>query len=978
MRCKQQSIRFFALTAHLLSSLYCGVAESNHGKILNSKSRAATSSSSSSAFVQGLMDSMTIQDKVGQMSQIDLNVLLVEVENKKGMKAVSVEKAEYYIGKLGVGSVFNYPARITWDALEWRENIKVIQDAAKKFNRPPVLVGLDSIHGASYVFNAVLMPQPINLAATFNPEVAYLAGKLASRESRAAGINWIFAPVLGLALQPLWARVYETFGEDPLLVSKMGKEHIKGIQEPDGSVLPSRAAACAKHFIAYSMPRTGHDRTPAWIPERHVQQYFIPSFRAAIKEANVLTVMSSYSEYDGVPMTSNRHATNRVLRYQLGFHGMLVTDYSEIINLQKWHMVARDNDDAVRLALSETTLDMSMIPFDVEGFQQGVFKALHGSSADPPLPISRIDQSVRRILELKEILHMFNESVSDNVFHEIHDQIRLSKDRDSARIVARDSIVLVKNTDNTLPILYEKGKQRKKKIFITGPTADSLSYLSGGWTIEWQGAETDAQFTYGTTILAAFVTDGKWIVSNSCGVDILGNDCGELSSNIGYTSGITASSSSIDEAASVAVGADYSIICIGESNYAEKPGDLNGDLSLPKGQYDLVRAVSNATKAHGGRVILVYVGGRPRLLHDMVTASDSVLIAFLPGPDGGKAIVDVISGIHNPSAKLPITYPKFQCGGGAPYFHAVSDMCTVDSAADGSKTFFPHYDYTLCEVEWSFGHGLSYTSFEYSNLNVSSHSLSLTGNETNLTLSVLVTNTGPVLGTDTVLFFSFDQSRRVTPEYKRLRAFDKVALRPGESKTVSVRIPINDFRFVGPHDNSHRVLQQGNSAFVVGVGAKVDCRIDNKTCTDLININTGDRYTDFCEASCDAWLYSGCFPDFAGFDTDSCLKLCLDSASRESGKSEWGWNYVECIEEVGQRILAGENTCTELVTQCRNIFSASNLYVVTERNDPATVFWLSMISGVIGIFIIMYGLIVLPAEAPKSSIQLVQPARPMS
>jgi len=289
------------------------------------------------------------------------------------------------------------------------------------------------------------------------------------------------------------------------------------------------------------------------------------------------------------------------------------------------------------------------------------------------------------------------------------------------------------------------------------------------------------------------VTDGKWIVSNSCGVDILGYDCGELNSNLGGSDGKTESFSSIDEASSIAASADYSIICVGEQNYAEKPGDLNQDLSLPKGQYDLVRAVSNATKAHGGKVILVYIGGRPRILQDMVPASDAILIAFLPGPDGGRAIADLISGTHCPSAKLPITYPKFPSGGGAPYFHAVSDMCTLDTAADGSKTLFLHYDYALCEVEWPFGHGLSYTSFEYSNISVSKHLLSLSDSEENLTLSVLVTNTGNILGADTVLFFSFDKSRPVTPEYKQLRAFEKVALRPGESKTVSVSLSIDDF-----------------------------------------------------------------------------------------------------------------------------------------------------------------------------------------
>jgi len=250
-------------------------------------------------------------------------------------------------------------------------------------------------------------------------------------------------------------------------------------------------------------------------------------------------------------------------------------------------------------------------------------------------------------------------------------------------------------------------------------------------------------------------------------------------------------------------------------------------------------------------------------------------------------------------------------------------MCTLDTAADGSKTLFPHYDYALCEVEWPFGHGLSYTSFEYSNISLSKHLLSFSASEENLTLSVLVTNKGNILGADTVLFFSFDKSRPVTPEYKRLRAFEKVALRPGESKTVSVSLSIDDFRLIGPHDASHGILQQGDTAFVSGVGSDVDCRIENKTCTDLIIISSGNHYVDFCEASCNAWQHSGCFQEFSGFDATSCLKLCVHSASYNNSENQWGWNYVDCIEEVGNQILAGENTCEGMVNQCRNIFLAS-------------------------------------------------------
>ena len=763
-----------------------------------------------------------------------------------------------------------------------------IQKIAKDHGHPPVIWGLDSVHGANYIHGAVLTPQAINIGATFNKTVATLAGALASRDTRAAGINWLFSPLLGISLSSSWSRVYETFGEDPKLVGDLGTAMIQGIQEKDTSGgVPSQAAACAKHFIGYSMPHNGHDRSPSWIPTRHLYEYFVPPWRQALKEAK--TVMEAYTDFDGVPNVANSQTLQVLLRQQLGFQGIVVTDYQEIINLNSWHHIVSSNQDAVIHALREGSVDMAMIPWDADGYRTAIEAGIQGNS----LQMERINQSTKRVLQLKQDLGMMDEEL-------ILDDLNIGKignenDRKLALDMAYQSIVMVENKDNVLPILGSK------KVHITGPTSNSLRYQSGGWTWQWQGVQSDDEwFTYGTTVLDAASPLKDWIITNSCGVDILGNDCtGETNSSgnlvskaINWVKG-TESVASIEHTISLAKKADYVIVCIGEENYAEKPGDIDS-LDLPQGQYELIQELG-ATSA---KLIVIFFGGRPRLLDPIVGRAHAILVGFLPGPDAGQAVIDIIRGTVNPSGRLPLSYPRHEDQSGVPYFHAVSDQCT---RGDGT---LPHFEYVPCEVQWQFGHGLSFTSFEYSELYLSDSTIHFTaegqrhgvirGSENKgIIVTVMVKNVGPMDADETVLLFTFDESRLTTPEYKRLRAYEKIHLRAGEGKLVSFELSMNqNMRYIGPHDDAHSIVQNGLT-FRVGVGYKVDCRSDPDTkdlCSEPVTVVAGDDYIGACEVACDIWRTSGCGKELQ-LEPFACWNKCRETVTNFSGAAmaNEGW-----------------------------------------------------------------------------------------
>lgn len=698
--------------------------------------------------------------------------------------------------------------------------------------------------------------------------------------------------------------MYETFGEDPKLVAAMASSMIDGIQEIDNSSVPSRAAACAKHFIGYSAPRTGHDRSPAWVPTRHLYQYFVPPW----KNPKYMTVMESYSETDGVPMVANRQTTKYLLRQQLGFTGVLVTDYEEIRNLHNWHHVSKSDDEAVIHSLSEGSVDMSMIPWDANGFTKAVSTAVQNNR----LPRSRVEESAGRVLQLKKDLRMFDEQIT--IVDPNLDLV--GTDRDAVLPIVQDSIVLTENKGSALPL----DPNSPLRVHVTGPTANSLRSQAGGWTGQWQGA-ADSWFTYGDTVWDSIQSISAWTTSYSCGVDILGKECEDpdekhvdenLIDQFKHWAGLTPTTS-MAKTLQDAKDADVTIVCVGEEPNTEKPGDIRS-LSLPAGQNDLIHALHRNTET---KIVLVYFGGRPRLL-PAVDEVDAVIIGFLPGPDGGSAVTDVITGRVNPSGRLPLTYPLFDDGGGVPYFHSVTDQCTEDTG-----DVLPHYNYVPCDVQWPFGHGMSYTSFDFTDFTAQG------GIDDDLNMTVTILNSGSRAGAIPVMFFTFDESRLVTPEYKRLRAFRKVFLEAGSKATISVTVPVDELKFIGPHDDHHAILDPDMVSYV-GVGHKTDCRLrddknnpdENQLCVKLQRKGPQTPYVPSCEAACDVWTSTACSSEF-GLSTDSCRNLCMST-----GADGWGWNYVHCIESVAWGLSRQEKSsspCWKLRSICRDILQTGPL-----------------------------------------------------
>uniref|UniRef100_A0A7S3KWD8 beta-glucosidase n=1 Tax=Amphora coffeiformis TaxID=265554 RepID=A0A7S3KWD8_9STRA len=899
--------------------------------------------------VENWLRGMSLEEQIGQMSQIDIAMLLEDGNN--GGKRLNIDQVKHFIGELGVGSVLN-TVPVPWSAGDYRQAAVQIQEIAKEYKRPPVIWGLDSVHGANYVYGANWTPQPINLAASFNTTTARQAGALASRDTRAAGISWLFSPLLGIALQPYWSRVYETFGEDPLVVGRFAAAMIEGIQaaDPNPEAIPSRAAACGKHFVGYSHPHNGHDRAPSWIPRRHLYQYFVPPWQEAM-DANVLTVMESYTEVDGVPNVANSETTRYLLRQRLGFEGVLVTDYQEILNLHAWHKTVADEESAVIRALAEGTVDMSMIPWDADGFRGGVLKAVQNDLVSS----QRIEESARRVLALKQQLNMFDEELSEKDPN-LH---LVGKDDEMTLEMARQSIILAKNDGNVLPWNAKMGK----KVVVTGPAAASVIYQTGGWSGQWQGAPNeDDWFTNGSSVLKALSANaGDWDISYSCGTNILGGECDDAASEKDIVDEVEGwmglgPHNSVDRAVQAASDANLVIVCVGEEAYTEKPGDIRS-LRLPDGQYELVRALKSGTAA---KIVLVYFGGRPRLLGSMVEESDSVLVGFLPGPSGGEAVSDIILGTVNPSGRMPMTYPAFDDTAGSPYFHAVSDQCTSGSGV------MPYYDYTACEVQWPFGHGLSYTSFEYSGLKVTGDAGS------DVQVSFDVKNTGEMAGAEVVLGFMFDEYRSTTPEYKRLKYFEKVFLTSKETKSLSFTLSQDDLTFVGAHDDSH-YINDPSKPFWIGIGASTDCRStpDDPMCVKVEGNIAVSLVEPSCTAACDLWfLDSGCAKT-VGLSYPGCIDRCTKAGKHAVtyagvGSKGWGWNYVYCLESVLWGMQQSDDVkCEEMTLLCRDIFRTDGLNEFgsgkftgalgqTQAIPPG--FFVALLAGIISSFIIFFTL----------------------
>lgn len=649
----------------------------------------------------------------------------------------------------------------------WKELITTINTEANKTRlKIPVLYGIDAIHGSSYTAGATLFPQQIGIAATFNTDIAKRGSEISAYETRASSIPWVFSPDLDLPRNPSWSRMWESFGEDAYLSSQMGAAMVEGFEGNDvGSKY--HVASCMKHFIGYGSTTTGKDRTPSIIPERILRQFDLTIYQAAIK-AGAKSVMISSGEVNGTPVHASHHLITDILKNELGFQGVVVTDWKDIIYLYTRHKVAENNRDAVRISVM-AGIDMSMVPEDYTFYTDLLDLVTKGE-----VPMSRIDDAVTRILRMKFEVNLFQNNIAD-----LKDYPKFGSQEfiDEAYNAAAESITLLKNTDVVLPL------NKTEKILVTGPTANSMKYLNGGWSYNWQGENSDKYAADKFTILEALQNKiGKENVLYTPGADLEKVDEAE-----------------IQKAVALAKDASKIILCLGEKNYTETPGDIS-NLYLSPSQVKLALALSKLNKP----IILVLNEGRPRLISDFEDKMSAVIQCYLPGNEGARALTDILYGDVNPSGRIPYNYPRYPNSlekYNRKYTESLGDE-EQNNDAQYQKSYSPQYE---------FGTGLSYTTFEYSNLIIDKSEIN---NTDSITVTVNVKNTGKVAGKEAVLLYLSDKVASITPEVKALKRFKKISLAPGETKTVSFTLNQKDLQFVG--DDLKWVAENGTFKIQIG------------------------------------------------------------------------------------------------------------------------------------------------------------------
>jgi beta-glucosidase len=699
---------------------------------------AGPAASDFSARVNDLLREMTRKEKIGQMTQLELSMITTGKDQDVRIDPIKLHKA---IVGYGVGSILN----VNLQALpveKWQSIIRAIQSEAQQSRlKIPVLYGLDSIHGANYVLGATIFPQPLGMAATWNPELVLESSRISAAETRKAGVPWVFSPVLGLGRQPLWPRLYETYGEDTYLTTVLGVAAVRGYEGTNLSDATS-VAASLKHYIGYSDPTNGGDRSPALIPERELREYYMPSFAAAVK-AGGHTVMVNSSEVNGIPGHANKYLLTNVLRGELGFEGMTVSDWGDIKNLVSVHHVAPTEKDATSIAI-QAGIDMSMVPSSYS-FSDLLLQLVQNGK----VPMSRVDDAVRRILTLKYQLGLIDDPMRGVDAHTV---IGASTSRRINLEAARESITLLKDQDHTLPL------SKSAHVLVTGPDAESLIPLDNGWTYTWQGGVENLYPRDRPTILRA--------IQDKIGA-----------SNVTYVPGATFDKEiDISKAVAAAAEVDAIVACIGEWSYAETPGNI-ADLTLPDAQLELVKRLEATKKP----VILVLTEGRPRIIRTIVGASQGILMAYNPGNEGGQAVADILFGDVNPSGKLPITYPRWDNR----LFTYDHKYFSGEDTPEGRE---------LATPEFEFGYGLSYTTFAYSELKVSPAAAS---GQQHIRVTISLKNTGSREGKEVVELYLSKRSARVTPPLKRLKRFAKIDLEPGKEQRVSFELTPADLTFIG-------------------------------------------------------------------------------------------------------------------------------------------------------------------------------------
>lgn len=721
------------------------------------------------AQVEQTLKKLTLEEKIGQMMELVTD--LFGANDKNGVFYIDEHKTDSILSRYKIGSILNAPNTCAPTAKQWEKYIAQIQKISMKRIGIPCVFGLDQNHGSTYTQGGTLFPQNINVAATFNREIARRSAEATAYETRAVSVPWTYSPTVDLGRDARWPRIWENFGEDCYLSSEMGKAMVYGFQGEDPNNIDQyHIATSMKHFMGYGVPWTGKDRTPAYISPADLREKHFAPFLAGL-QAGALTVMVNSASVNGMPMHANKDILTGWLKEETGWDGVLITDWADINNLYTREMVAKDKKDALRIAIN-AGIDMIMEPYSCDACGYLVELVKEGK-----IPMSRIDDACRRVLRMKYRLDLFK-----NPTQKLKNYPKFGGEEFAKLALegATESMVLLKNEGNILPL------QHGKKILLTGPNANQMRCLDGGWSYTWQGHRADEFAGKYNTIYEAFCNEyGKENVILNQGVTY--NEKGKYWEE---------NEPQIQGAVDAAKNADVIVACIGENSYTETPGNLT-DLWLSENQRNLVKELAKTGKP----VVLVLNEGRPRLIADIEPLAQGIIDILIPGNMGGDALVGLVSGKSNFSGKMPYTYPK-EINSLANYdFKKSEEVGTMEGA----------YDYNAkITQQWGFGYGLSYTSYKYSNLKVSQSDFR---HGDIIKVSVDVKNTGKVAGKESVLLFSSDLIASMVPDGRRLRAFDKIELQPGETKTVTFDLNADDLAFVG-YDGKW-VLEEGDFKLMI-------------------------------------------------------------------------------------------------------------------------------------------------------------------
>ncbi|MBO5058664.1 MAG: glycoside hydrolase family 3 C-terminal domain-containing protein [Prevotella sp.] len=739
------------------------------------------------AKIEKTLANMSLDEKIGQMLELNLDVMGTMNRNT-GVWTLNETMLDTCISKYKVGSILNAPGTRAATVEQWQGWIRLIQKKSMKYMGIPDIYGLDHNHGVTYTQGGTLFPQPINLGASFNTELARQMAEVTAYESRAANCPWVYNPVLDLGRDPRWSRIWESFGEDAIVNSRMAEAEVKGYQgDNPNNIDKYHVATSVKHYMAYGAPWTGKDRTPAYLSPAMLREKYFEPFKAAI-QAGALTIMANSASINGVPVHASYEYLTKWLKEDLNWDGMIVTDWADINNLYLRERVAKDKKDAIRIAIN-AGIDMSMDPYSVD-----FCILLKELVNEGKVSMDRIDDAVRRILRVKYRLGLFEEP---NTGGKGYEKFGSDEFAQKALHAAEETEVLLKNENNILPLA--KGK----KILLTGPNANQMRCLNGGWSYTWQGSRAeDLAVKYNTIYESLCNKFGKENIVLEQGVTY--NEQGQYWEE---------NAPEFEKAVNAANSADVIVACIGENSYCETPGNLT-DLWLSENQRNLVKELAKTGKP----IILILNEGRPRLIADIEPLAKAIVHILLPGNYGADALANLLAGEVNFSAKLPYTYPR-EINSLANYDYKVSEEV-------GTMAGAYNYDAKV-SLQWPFGYGLSYTTYEYSNLKVDK--ASFTADDV-LTVTVDVKNTGSRVGKESVLLYSSDLVASVVPDNKRLRDFTKIELQPGEVKTVTFRLPAKSLAFVGA--DNHWILEEGD--FILKVGNQTV----NTACSETKKWNT--------------------------------------------------------------------------------------------------------------------------------------------